>query len=235
MRQIALPFPDDDFYPAEEFLAGSGNAEALACIGAPKDWPNLRLAVWGDEGCGKTHLLHVFAQRYGAALLAAQDLRRVPVLPAALAIAVDDADAVADPRALLHLLNLAAEERRPVLLAARTPPSRWGFTLPDLTSRLRAITAVHIAAPDDALLAALLRRLTVARQLSLDAGLHAWLLARLPRQGSALREAVARLDRASLAAHCSISRKLAALVLAGMIDSSGDDAAPPSHTPPFLL
>ena len=53
-----------------------------------------------------------------------------------------DADAGADEATLLHLLNATAEARLPVLLAARTPPARWPVRLPDLASRLRAITAV---------------------------------------------------------------------------------------------
>ena len=46
----------------------------------------------------------------------------------------------------------------PVLLAARAPPARWNFRLPDLVSRLRATPTVALLAPDDGLLRALLAR-----------------------------------------------------------------------------
>ena len=93
-------------------------------------------------------------------------LHGLPELPAA-GVALDDADAVADERALLHLLNAAGEAGLPVLLAARAPPARWAARLPDLASRLRAMTAVEIGAPEDALLRALLARLLADRQLRL--------------------------------------------------------------------
>ena len=91
-------------------------------------------------------------------------LSGLPELPAA-GIAIDDADAVADEDALLHLLNAAGEAGLPVLLAARTPPARWAAHLPDLASRLRAMTAVEIGPPEDTLLRTLLARLLADRQL----------------------------------------------------------------------
>jgi chromosomal replication initiation ATPase DnaA len=90
--------------------------------------------------------------------------------------------------------------------------------LPDLASRLRATAAVEIAPADDTLLADLLGRLLVARHLAVPPGLRSWLLLRLPRTPAAIREAVARLDRASLAAGGAVTRPLAAAVLEEMIE-----------------
>ena len=119
----------------------------------------------------------------------APSLTGLPELPAA-GVALDDADAVADERALLHLLNAAGEAGVPVLLAARLPPSRWSARLPDLASRLRAITAVEIGPPEDTLLRTLLARLLADRQLRLPESVQEWLLRRLPRSAAALRDAV---------------------------------------------
>jgi len=88
--------------------------------------------------------------------------------------------------------------------------------LPDLASRLRAITAVQILPPDDSLLRALLRRLLSDRQLRVDADVQDWLPLRLPRSPAALREAVARLDHAELPPRGRITRAVAAAVVAAM-------------------
>ena len=82
------------------------------------EWPGHRLALWGEAGRGKTHLLHIWAERTGAALRSGAALAGLPELPT-VGIALDDADAVADESALLHLLNAAGEAGLPVLLAAR--------------------------------------------------------------------------------------------------------------------
>jgi chromosomal replication initiation ATPase DnaA len=201
-------------YRADAFLATECNAQALAWITRPGAWPGGRLAVFGEPGCGKTHVLHVFADREGAVVRAGGTLRERPAEMPRCAIVLDDADLVPSEEALLHVLNAAAEAGVPVLLAGRSPPSRWPVALPDLVSRLRATTSVGIAEPDDALLAALLARLLAERQMVVSETVQAFLLARLPRTGAAVREAAALLDRASLAAGGRVTRAMAEDVLA---------------------
>jgi chromosomal replication initiation ATPase DnaA len=191
-RQLTLPFPYYQRFAAADFLPACSNEAALAWIGRTADWPDGRLLLWGEAGRGKTHLLHIWADRVGAALVCGASLQGVPSVPAH-GIAVDNADLVTDETALFHLLNAAKEAGRPVLLAARAPPARWSIRLPDLASRLRAVTAVEIGAPEDTLLRALLVRLLSDRQLAVPAPLHDRLLLRLPRTPDALREAVALL------------------------------------------
>ena len=190
-----------------------------AWLARPGTWPNGRLALWGEEGVGKTHLLHGWAARTGARVLDGSGL--VGAWPAG-ALAVDDADLAGDA-ALLHLLNAAAEARQPVLLAARTPPGRWRTVLPDLRSRLRAIVAVELPPGDDEFLRTLLVRLLSDRQLAVADSVQDWLLARLPRTPGAVREAAARLDHAALAAGRAVTRPLAAQAMAELLDDNFAD------------
>ncbi|MGC8469144.1 MAG: chromosomal replication initiator DnaA, partial [Acetobacteraceae bacterium] len=130
-RQLPLPFAETEHFEEADFLAAPSNAAARAWLGQEGEWPERRLWLWGEGGCGKSHLLHLWARRAGAVVLRGPLLRGLPVLSAA-AVAVDDADAVAEEQALLHLLNVASEARRSVLLAGRSPPGRWAVRLPDL-------------------------------------------------------------------------------------------------------
>src|SRR5580698_6522421 len=154
-RQLPLPFSHSPEYAVEDFQPADSNAEALAWLDRTADWPQHRLAVWGPGGCGKTHLLHLWAARAGAVLLSGPAVRLVPP---ERPLAIDDADA-APEQVLLHTLNAAAEAGLPVLLAGREPPARWPVRLPDLASRLRAITSVQIQPADEELLQCLLARL----------------------------------------------------------------------------
>ncbi|HUB11445.1 MAG TPA: chromosomal replication initiator DnaA [Acetobacteraceae bacterium] len=222
--QLPLPFPHRPSYAAADFLAAPSNEAALTWLDRTEDWPDHRLALWGASGCGKTHLLTLWSGRRGARLLPGSALSMLPEPPSPAGIALDDAEALADEAALLHLLNAAREAAVPVLLAARTPPARWPVRLPDLASRLRAITAVEILPPEDSLLRALLLRLLADRQLAMGPGLQDWLLLRVPRSPAALCEAVARLDRAALAAGGAVTRAIASAVVAEMGGGDVSDA-----------
>ena len=212
--QLPLPFVHRPEF-VDDLLQAASNDDALAWSSRPEDWPGGRLAVWGAEGCGKTHLLHLWARRIGARYLCGAVLRAE--MPAT-GLAIDDADAAPDASVLLHTLNAAAEARLPVLLAARQPPARWPMELPDLASRLRATMAVEIGPAEDTLLQALFARLLSERQIAVPACLQDWIRLRLPRTPAALREAAARLDHAGLVAGRAITRSLAAAVLDQLAD-----------------
>ena len=208
--QLGLPFGHAAVYDPADFLPDPSNAQALAWLEAP--WPCGRLALWGAAGCGKTHVLHLWAAQAGASFLPGIALTGLVQLPASGGVAVDEADAAAE-EPLLHLLNAAAEAGLPVLLAARCAPSRWSTVLPDLASRLRAITAVEIGSPGDGLLRPLFASLLAARQLAVSESLQAWLLLRLPRDPAVLRAAAEALDMAALAAGGRVTMAMAAQVV----------------------
>jgi len=232
-RQLPLPFTHSPEYVVVDFQAAPSNAAALAWLDRAADWPQGRLALWGPAGCGKTHLLHLWSARAGATLLSGPALRLVPPEQP---LAIDDADA-APEQTLLHTLNAAAEARLPVLLAGRAAPARWPVRLPDLASRLRAITSAEIHPADDDLLRSLLARLVSDRQMTISRPVQNILRLRLPRSPAALREAIARLDRAALAAGGKVTPAMATEVIAAQQDHEDfTDAAPPaSSSTPRLL
>jgi chromosomal replication initiation ATPase DnaA len=241
-QQLLLQFPHAPGYDSRDFLPAASNQEALAWLNI--DWPDRRLALWGPPGCGKSHLLHIWAERTGARILTGQTLtdqivRDVDEMPRDGALALDEADTVAAEPLLLHLLNTARDRGLHILLSSRTAPSRWPVRLADLSSRLRAITAAEIRPPSDDLLAALLMHLLSDRQLTVAQSVQDWLLVRLPRSPEALRQAVAMLDHASLASGKAITRAFAAKLLdcdavadTDEVSMSGGD--PSSHPTDFL-
>lgn len=216
--QLALPLALAPRRFESPVVAARSNAEARAWLADSTAWPQGRLALWGPQGCGKTSLLRDWAARAGAMVVAGRALG-MPAPPGRLAI--DDA-AAAPERALLHALNAAQEAGHAVLLAHAAAPARWAVSLPDLASRLRAITAVAIGPPEDALLRALLARLLAARQLRVAERMQDWLLARLPRTHAAVAEAVSALDAAGQASGQPIGPALARRVLPWLA-GGGDD------------
>lgn len=198
-RQFLLPFSSEPAYADADFIHAESNAAVRAWLSRPAEWPERRLAIWGGEGCGKTHLMHIWARKWGADIWAGPSLRGLPDRLPPGGIGIDDVDAVADETVLFHWLNAARDRQVPVLIASRMPVARLPIALPDLASRLRAFTAAGIDPPEDDLLRALLAHLLSDRQWRLDASVQERILPLLPREPAALREVVARLDRAQLA------------------------------------
>jgi chromosomal replication initiation ATPase DnaA len=215
-RQLALALTHDESFAREDFLAGASNADALNLIERWPDWPDRVLALVGPEGAGKSHLAAVFAETSGARRLSARALGETDLLHALAtgALVVEDAGGDVNERALFHLINLVREEEAHLLITARAAPARWAVALPDLASRLRAIPAVTLTAPDDALLRAVLLKLFADRQLAVDESLIAYLVTRIERSFAAAKAAVERLDHEALRLKRPVTRALAAEVLA---------------------
>jgi len=184
----------------EDFMVGPGNADAVAWIDNWPDWPGPALVVHGPPGCGKSHLASVWRSRAGA-----DDIDTAAKLKAALdqqsprAGFVIEEDAVAgEDVGLFHLYNRLDECGGHMLLVSREPPARWNNRLPDLMSRLKSAPTAAIAAPDDAMIEAVLVKLFSDRQLQVGPEIIAYLVTRMERSFAAARRVVTAADDASL-------------------------------------
>lgn len=217
-RQLAFALPHAESLSREDFLEGPCNAAAVELIDRWPHWPNRTVMLVGEAGSGKSHLAAIWAASSGARITAARALTPAAV-PAALAtgalVIEDVAAADVDERALFHLLNLARQDDADVMMTARTPPSAWPIQLPDLASRLRAVPVVQLAPPDDGLLRALIVKLCVDRQLSVDEPLVSYVVSRIERSFAAARRAVALLDAEALRLRRPVTRALAVELFRG--------------------
>ncbi|MBV1834223.1 P-loop NTPase family protein [Novacetimonas pomaceti] len=223
--QLVLPFAHKPRFTRAGFVAAPSNAAARAWLLGRTAWPDRRLALWGARGCGKTHLLEIWASEHDAVLLSGPDLTRDDVArlfgaqrrSGIMAIALDDAQGCADERAVLHLLNGAREHGMALALAGRAAPARWPVTLADLQSRLRATMAVEMRQPEDTLLRIVLLRLLAERQIVVAHPVLEWLLRRLPRTAAAMVEVARRLDHAALATGRPVTRAMAIAELGDLL------------------
>jgi chromosomal replication initiation ATPase DnaA len=213
--QLSFDLPARPALGRDDFFVSPGNAMAVAMIERPATG---KLVLHGPQGAGKTHLAHVWAERTGAVIRAARDLDDADLLELAnSAVVVEDVPRIASDRnaqeVLFHLHNLVLAQGNPLLLTGRGAPSHWGLTLPDLQSRIDGTTAVALALPDDALLAAVLAKLFHDRQITPRAGVIPYLVAHMDRSFAEAARIVAQLDAAALAERRNLTRKLAERVL----------------------
>jgi chromosomal replication initiation ATPase DnaA len=113
-----------------------------------------------------------------------------------------------------HALFALLERGTPLLLTGREAPPAWRAGLPDLVSRYRALLAFGLWAPDDALLAALARKLFADRQLAVPDAVVVHMLHALERSPGAVRDFVAQADEKALAEKRAITPALIRELLA---------------------
>jgi len=215
-RQLAFALPHAESFSRDDFLEGPANAAALSLIESWPEWPNRIMLLAGPEGCGKSHLVTIWAEQAGARSISAHALTAAAV-PGALAtgaVVIEDLNPQAfDERALFHLMNLAREEGAFVLLTARVPPVAFEVELRDLRSRLRAVPVVTLMPPDDQLLRSLIVKFCADRQLNVDETVVSFLATRIERSFAAARRAVEQLDAEALRLGRPVTRALAAELL----------------------
>lgn len=215
-EQLTFDLTTRESRDSGDFFVSSANALAVKRLEDPETWPNLKLALVGSEGAGKTHLAHVWKDTTNGRLITPVELDAIDILEVTQPVVLDDADKL-KPHAeesLFHLHNHLANAKIPFLLTARTPPVQWPIALPDLKSRIAATDLVRIDAPDDKLLAAVMLKLFSDRQLSVAPNVISLLVDRMDRSFGGAQKMVELLDRAALSEGRAVTRPLAMRVLA---------------------
>ncbi len=196
-----------------ENFQGERNAAAAARVKAFVGQPGpAGTVICGDQGVGKSHLLHAAcleAEQNGAAALCLSLEEAAQLSPEALEgleqfelVALDDLESLPRQRdweeALLHLYNRLQDLGHHLLLSSVEPPASQSPALADLGSRLRALPVIQLARPGDEERLHLLKARADCRGLSLNADVATYILRRAPRDMGSLLDILERLDEASL-------------------------------------
>ena len=214
-RQLAFDWPFEPDLARARFVEGAANADALGAVDAWRNWPGGVFLLVGDPGSGKTHLAHIWACDAGARRFHSDTLpealeelgpggRAVLELPAAPGV---------EERPLLHLLNHIRQIEGSLLLTARTPPSNWSIALPDLRSRLSALSFAWLSNPDETLLVAVLGKHLLDRGVRAERDVLEFLAFRMERSYAAASRMADRLERLQAERQSAITRALAQAAL----------------------
>jgi DnaA family protein len=183
MRQLPLPISAAAQPSLDNYLAGP-NAEALErvrALAAGRLGERI-LYLWGERGCGRTHLLQAAAQA-NPELFTADDVQTL------------------DPQAqqvLFVAINSARDGGPAVLAAGNAPPASLALR-DDLRTRLAWGLVYQLKPLTDPDKARYLRAEAAHRGLELSDEVVWYLLNHLPRDLASLRAVLDRLDRHSLA------------------------------------
>ena len=219
--------------PAFADFAARGNDEAVAAVRALAggDGAAAGAHLWGDGGCGKTHLLYAAAAaaaraRGGFVAVFDSQTTKPPPAPRPGFVAVDNLESLATDgeaqTALFAWLNRARQAGDAfVLTASRRAPSEIGLRA-DLTTRVLAGLVFRLRAGDDETKRMALRARAKRLGYDLPGEVADLFLARLPRDMASLARAMDALDARLLQTRAPLSKKTATAFLA---------AYAPAHSP----
>lgn len=178
------------------------------------------LYLWGDSGCGKSHLLQ------GACQAMSQNNESAAYIPLTLLkewghesiegieeqalIAIDDIDAIATDKtweeALFHLYNRIRDNGKTILIiSGKQAPSASAIQLADLRSRLAWGLVFQINGLSDELKIITLQQHAHKRGFNLPDSVALFLINRCARNMHDLYQILDRLDEASLEAQRKIT------------------------------
>lgn len=202
MPQLPLPLTLPARFSADNFFVSGCNEEAYETLLNNKNWQGHALYLYGEKGSGKSHLASIWKQKNKAVIIPSHSIDPPSISSSCV---VEDIEFCADETALLHLFNHCKDIGVKLLMTSASEPASLPFTLPDLTSRLRACQLAKINPPDEFVIASVLRKQFSDLQLLVDDDVISYLTARTERTLAQVKNIVETLDRSALEQRKSIT------------------------------
>lgn len=207
LPQLSFSFQNSAKFLPQDFLLLGENAKAHKILSAffarKTDAPSLILK--GPQACGKTHLLHLFAEENQIEFLLEEEVAAGNLSKFFAEnnfYVLEDFDLFEDEELLLRLINCASEAKAFLLLTAKNLPK---VKIKDLASRLKNIVCAEIAEPSLDSMKQLLVSGLARRQIKLSNEALDFILLKIERSYAAIFAALKLIENA--AAHEKLSAK----------------------------
>ena len=200
LNQMLLNFDQKQNFNYNDFYVSKSNYFAFKLIEKWPSWEKNILNIFGEKFSGKTHLVEIFESKYKAVRIREKDLNNniFKSLKLHENIILDNFENKSDEKILYSLFNLVDQDNKYLIITSKKPLIEMQFLLKDLGSRVKNCLMAEISKPDDELIFALILKNFSDRQISLDKKLIDYIVKRIDRSYSKIKEFIYKVDEMSL-------------------------------------
>lgn len=217
-QQYILNLSNEQSFDTDDYIILPSNQAVVAQLLAGAATSSPLTILFGAEKSGKTHLSHLWQQKFDAQFLpkkylkvAENDFPEMAELVSQSALIIDDIDQkTMCEKTIFHLINLAIQANQQLLFTSQKPLLLWQVELPDLLSRLKAAKHIEISPPDDLLMETILTKAFADKQINIAENVIAYILPRIDRSIAAIIKLVDQLDKYAMSENKPITRSLVA-------------------------
>ena len=220
LNQLLLNFNHKQNFNYNDFYVSKSNFYAFKLIDSWPKWEKKILNIYGETGCGKSHLSQIFISKHKAKLFRENQLDDDLLLKLKLYenLILDEFENRTDENLLYSLFNLVEQDNKFLIINSKKPIIQKDFLLKDLKSRVKNCLLAEIKMPDDELIFALLLKNFSDKQISIDKKIIDYIVKRIDRSYRKISEFIYKLDELTLKKKKPINLKTINNLLAGKIE-----------------
>ena len=183
LNQLLLNFNHKQNFNYNDFYVSKSNFYAFKLIDSWPKWEKKILNIYGETGCGKSHLSQIFISKHKAKLFRENQLDDDLLLKLKLYenLILDEFENRTDENLLYSLFNLVEQDNKFLIINSKKPIIQKDFLLKDLKSRVKNCLLAEIKIPDDELIFALLLKKFSDKQISIDKKIIDYIVKRIDR------------------------------------------------------
>ena len=216
MSQLVFKFPFKKKYFEQDFYVSSNNFSAYKLIESWPNWPGKWLNVFGDQGCGKTHLSKILEKKIGKTkTLEASKIEDslVSNLDNFDCLIIDNYKDNISENLLYSILNQSKLLEKFIVINSITSLKLNKFKLNDLRSRINSFVFIGIELPTDDLLKVIISKSFSDKQINLNPKITDYIIKNVERSYEKIFRFLKDVDDLSLSSGKSININLIKKVL----------------------
>ena len=200
LNQLLLNLNQKQNFNYNDFYVSESNYYAFQLIDTWPKWEKNIINIFGENGCGKSHLSEIFKNKYKATILDEKELKNETLkkLKIPQNIILENFKNKTDEKLLYSLFNLVDQDNKFLIINSNLGLMKMDFELIDLKSRINNCIPAEIKIPDDDLIFALILKNLSDKQIKIEKKLIEYIVKRIDRSYRKILEFIYKIDTISL-------------------------------------